>query len=225
MRNGIIVLFSLMFLSSCSGTYQQYWQSLKIAYQSNQDIALTLEEVQQQPYDVAFIKQGDRAQIIAVLAYIENGHHKWVSADRAMLVMEKGRMIKTVGFENDLLATQYAFNPLTQSRDQLENSSWLASLDWSAGFYGEQVRSNFSTSQQETLTHFDRNLAVNTYTESVEYKGGTRGSEVFEWQNQYWFDAQTGQLLKSSQQLSPNSAPYTVLYASRIASIIKERNL
>ena len=93
----------LMFSCGCSGTYHAYYQTLKIAFAKQDNAKITTREVQQSEIDVISVKRGERPTAIMALAYLENDQHKWVSSDNVMLVMEKGRIIRTLGFEENLL--------------------------------------------------------------------------------------------------------------------------
>ena len=96
-------LIILIIISACSGTNHAYYQTLKIAFTEQDDAEMTLAEVRQSEVDVISVKRGERPAAIMALAYLENGQHKWVSSDKTMLIMEKGRIIRTVGLSEGLL--------------------------------------------------------------------------------------------------------------------------
>ena len=60
-------------------------------------------EVERVPYPSMEIKRGERAKAIMALAYIEAGQHKWISGDQAMLILEQGRIVRTLGFATNLI--------------------------------------------------------------------------------------------------------------------------
>jgi hypothetical protein len=98
-------LIALLFImtSACSGTYHAYYQTLKIAFSEQRNAEMTLIEVQKSKVDVISVRRGKQSTAIMALAYLENGQHKWVSSDNVMLVMEKGRISRTLGLNKNLL--------------------------------------------------------------------------------------------------------------------------
>lgn len=59
--------------------------------------------MQQSDIDLISVKRGERPVAIMALAYLENDQHKWISRDKAMLTMEKGRIVRTLGLTENLL--------------------------------------------------------------------------------------------------------------------------
>ena len=82
----LIALLSVLFISGCSGTYQAYYNTLKLVFAEFPNSQLSLTDVEQSKIDLIAVKRGDRPQIVMALAYLEDGQHKWVSADNAMLI-------------------------------------------------------------------------------------------------------------------------------------------
>ena len=63
---------------------------------------ISLEHVQNSAIDLMEIKRGNRTKAIMALAYIEAGQHKWISGDQAMLILEQGRIVRTLGLATNL---------------------------------------------------------------------------------------------------------------------------
>ena len=102
LRNPFLVLALALLLGACSSTQHAYLDTLKLALRSVDDATLSLTEVKQSDYDLIYIQVDDRARATMVLAYLEHGQHKWLSGDHALLVVEQGRIVRTLGFDNDL---------------------------------------------------------------------------------------------------------------------------
>ena len=127
----------LLTLTACAGTYHSYLDNLKLAFAPTPDAELSLAEVRQAQYDLLYVKHGERAQAVMVLMHLEAGQHKWVSADNAMLIMEQGRLVRTLGLENDLLHLTNTINdPVRRVASIRPDNTWLRLADWQGGEYG-----------------------------------------------------------------------------------------
>lgn len=212
----------LLTLTACAGTYHSYIDTLKLAFADTPDAELSLAEVQQAQYDLLYVKHGERAQAVMVLMHLEAGQHKWLSADNAMLIMEQGRLVRTLGFEHDLLHLTNTLNdPLRRFKTIQPDSSWLRLADWRNGEYGYGLRSRFEVVPAQQLTVFQQQLNTTLVVEHVSYEDKANylrfdGS----WQNYFWFDSKTGTLIKSEQTLAPFWQPITMTYASRIGRLL-----
>ncbi|WP_245728285.1 YjbF family lipoprotein [Rheinheimera pacifica] len=212
----------LLTLTACAGTYHSYLDSLKLAFAKTPDAELSLAEVQQAQYDLLYVKHGERAQAVMVLMHLEAGQHKWVSADNAMLIMEQGRLVRTLGLENDLLhLTNTVNDPVRHINTIQQDNSWLRLADWHNGEYGYALRSRFEVLPAQQLTVFQQKLNTTLVVEYVKYEDSANYLRFDgNWQNYFWFDSESGILVKSEQTLSPFLQPITMTYASRIARLL-----
>ncbi|WP_158970375.1 YjbF family lipoprotein [Paraglaciecola sp. L3A3] len=221
------IVFSLFALTSCSGTYRAYYQTLRIAFENTPDAIVSYKKVQDSEVDLASIRRGKRPKAILALAYLEDTQHKWVSADNAMFVIEKGRIVRTLGLnENLLFLSNTAEDPLKSLNN---NKSWSRIADWTGDQYGYAIESTFSSGENEILTELSVSLDTVKYTEYVTY---TTPSTYIQpnrsWSNTFWFERNSGTLIKSVQTLVPLSETIELVYLSRIARIhsnVTERNL
>lgn len=214
---------ALFTLTACSGTYQTYYQTLRYAFKEQPGVALTLAEVKASAADLLYVRYGERPQAAMALAFIEQGQQKWIAADKAVLVLQAGRVVRTAGFTNDLLYTStLASDPLLQPYENLPQLSWQRELDWQSDEYGQVVQSTFTLTGSETLPVFSQSLTVTHVTEHLTYAAPSNFWRTDrQWQNHYWF-AQNGQLIKSVQRLSPNAEPFELLFISRAARLLQE---
>lgn len=215
-------VFSTLLLSSCSGTYQSYYDTLKLALTAQPDAQLTLQQVAETKHDLLYVKSGERPQAVMALAYREQGQQKWISADNAMLVLENGRIARTLGFEQDLLhTTNLSGDPLKRLLNDMESLQWLRLTDWRQGEYGYRLQSTFKNEGIKTLTIFDQTLQTTLVTEQVELLDDTQFLRLNNrWQNFYWFEHNTGQLIKSVQLPAPFWQPLEITYISRISRLL-----
>ncbi|MDR6984060.1 hypothetical protein J2X32_002702 [Rheinheimera pacifica] len=212
----------LLTLTACAGTYHSYIDTLKLAFANTPDAELSLVEVQQAQHDLLYVKHGERAQAVMVLMHLEAGQHKWVSADNAMLIMEQGRLVRTLGFEHDLVHLTNTINdPVNRISVIQTGSSWLRLADWGNGEYGYTLRSTFEVIPAQELTVFQYTISTTLVVEHVSY-GDKANYLRFDdnWQNYFWFDSKTGTLVKSEQTLAPFWQPITMTYASRIGRLL-----
>ena len=137
-----------MLTSACSGTYNAYYQTLKIAFSYQHDAKLTLAEVQQSSIDVISVKRGEQSTAIMALAYLENGQHKWVSSDNVMLIMDKGRIVRTIGLsENLMYLSNLELDPLKSlphlPKDESQGQTWSRMADQTGDEYGSRLKFKF----------------------------------------------------------------------------------
>lgn len=220
MKPLFVISVILLLASSCSGTHNTYYRTIKLAITRPADANVTLEETESSPSDLLLLKRGDRPSALLALAFIENNRHKWISADKAILVMEKGRIIKTLGFQKDLLyVTNLDLDPL-KTPTSSSGRTWSRLSDWGGDEYGHPIESQLSYSHLDTLNHFDKQIEVQVYKEQVRYLADSefiRPNRT--WENIYWYSKANGTLLKSYQKLSPITEPFEMTFLSRIARL------
>ena len=212
----------LLTLTACAGTYHSYIDNLQLAFAKADDVTLSLTEVINAPSDLLSVKHGDRAVAAMALHSIEAGQHKWISADNALLVMQQGRLVRTLGFSNDLLyLTNTIADPLRNHDKISADSNWLRLADWQAGEYGYALRSRFEVIPGQTLEFFQQPLQTTLVVEHVQYDNKSAYLRFDgQWQNRFWFDTASGTLIKSEQRLAPFWQPLSMTYISRIARLL-----
>jgi hypothetical protein len=219
----VVSVLILIFTSSCSGTYRAYYQTLKIAFSETNDADMTSAEVTESRIDVISVKRGDRPSSILALAYLEDGQHKWISSDNAMLIMEKGRIIRSLGLSDDLLyLSNLDIDPLKSlshsaiTKHEPKQVTWTRISDRSGDEYGYTTESTFSQARQDTVQALSLNIDAILYIEYVTYKAPANYLRLSKsWENLYWYN-KTGDLIKSVQKISPISETLEITYLSRI---------
>jgi len=218
------IVAACLFLSSCAGTYHSYIDTIKLALADTPDAELSIDEVLSSKSDLLYVTHGKRSQAAMALMFIEAGQHKWVSADDAMLVMEQGRIVRTLGFGRDLLyLTNTAADPVASYSTINAQSSWLRLADWQHGEYGYPLKSRFELVSGQQLDFFNRSLGTTLVVEYVTYQAKPNFARFDgQWKNYFWFDAASGALLKSEQTLAPFREPVSMTYISRIARLVRD---
>jgi hypothetical protein len=214
----------LIFTSACSGTYHAYYQTLKIAFSDKSDAKMTLVEVQQSSVDVISVRRGERPSVIMALAYIENGQHKWVSSDKAMFVIDKGRLIRTIGLNKNLLySSSTDIDPLKSLPHKTmyvpQKQKWIRTVDQTDDEYGYSIESSFNDAIQDSVQALNLDIETILYVENIIYKVPTDYIRISKnWKNYYWY-AKSGEMIKSIQMTSPLSEALEITYLSRIARL------
>jgi hypothetical protein len=214
----------LIFTSACSGTYHAYYQTLKIAFSDKSDAKMTFVEVQQSSVDVISVRRGERPSVIMALAYIENGQHKWVSSDKAMFVIDKGRLIRTIGLNKNLLySSSTDIDPLKSLPHKTmyvpQKQKWIRTVDQTDDEYGYSIESSFNDAIQDSVQVLNLDIDAILYVENLIYKVPTDYIRINKnWKNYYWY-AKSGEMIKSIQMTSPLSEALEITYLSRIARL------
>ena len=217
LRLGFSVL-CLWWLSSCSGTYNAYVNMFKVALSADEDVVLPYAFFEQAKYDYLYVKYGDKPQVALALAFVEQDQLKWISADNGMLITRYGRIVSTLGLDNDLLyLTNKGSDPLLRPLNISSQSNYLRLADWQQGEYGYQVRSTFTVQQGESLEFFGQILPVIKVIEQMRYENPSNFVRFDNsWQNVFWVEAKSGRVLKASQQLQPGAERFELVFVSEI---------
>ncbi|MCC5824637.1 YjbF family lipoprotein [Alkalimonas sp.] len=203
-------------LIACSSTQYALLDTVRLGFSSADDVTLTLDEVAASEFDLIYIQPDNAPRASMVLAKLEHGQHKWLSADHVMLVMEHGRIVRTLGLNNDLTyVSNTAADPLREKVVQDADAKWQRLTDWQYRQQsGYQLSSVFSQ-QQADITVFEQRFSTRLIREQVTV---AQTNTTFE--NLFWFDESTGVLLQSRQQLAPHSPVFHITYISQAARLI-----
>jgi hypothetical protein len=215
-----------MLLASCSSTYEAYWRSLQLALKETPDLTLSNQKISESPADLIYFRMGDRPQAILALAFIEDGDYKWISADKLMFVERQGRIIRTLGFNHDLmLLSNLDTDPIQNGSEAFEAAIWKPAADFENLTFGHTIdltiASKSSTKIKVQETEFDTILIE----EMVNFdKQGLNRSGVVSWVNKYWYETKSGKLIKTQQKVSPFTDMFEITYVSRAVRLIPVNN-
>ncbi|MCR9542086.1 YjbF family lipoprotein [Vibrio alginolyticus] len=195
-------LFALLF--GCTQKFNDVSATVQEAYGNYIDVELTPEEIEAIPYASAYLKIGDQKQVFVVLAFAEqnpltgNTQLKWVSADKAMVVTERGHIVKTIGLQTTNLAGIYGNVPAYST----PSTQYSLSYDWSDKYrYGFPAKVERSRQGQEAVITPISSTITDRYTEFVTFTSLEESVE-----NQYWVNGK-GEVVKTRQHLGPNMVP------------------
>lgn len=202
----LAILLVCLLLQACSDTTKGLGSSLWRSVAGDDGIQLTNDDIQSMRYASQYMSVNNGPQIFVVLAYDENGQQKWVTQDRAMVVTEHGRIVKTTGLGDNLQqVTNLASDPLVKANQIVDGVSWTRQMAWTEH---QQVRmataqSTFTWDGTDTLKIADSTTPVRVLDEEVTASGKT-------WHNRFLIDAE-GQIRQSKQTIGPDYWPITTI--------------
>lgn len=201
MKRLMIPLFCLL-LQACSPSTKGLGQSLWSSMFGTSGVQLTDDDIQNMPYASQYMQLNGGPQIFVVLAFSENGQQKWLTQDQAMLVTQRGRLVKTQLAGDNLLTVNNLDNdPLAHPNQITDGTRWARTMGWTEH---QQVRyatatSTFRWDGSDTLTMGSKSTAVRVLEEEVT-------TSEAHWRNRYWVDSD-GQIRQSEQYLGAGTFP------------------
>ncbi len=219
---------ALLVLTACENTQttlRSYYNIMQQVIEYNADHEVAYEDALSSPYKLASIKSGERGIAIIALAFVENGIDKWISNDNALLYLDSGRVVKTLGFNNDLQFTSsLELDPL-KSLEPGVTSKWNRIVDWESGEYGYLVSSTFEDAGSDILHFYGHSLNTDLWIETATYSNKSRYMRFDqEWQNKYWFDKDTGVLLRTEQKSAPFSDLMEITFVSEVVAVLEAKS-
>lgn len=208
----IPILLSLT-LMGCTQKVSDINATINEAIFGFDDIEVTQTTIHNSPYASSYVRIGDGPQIFMVLALVEDGQQKWLSSDKAMLVTDNGRVVKTLTLPKDNIArlsTKNSTNqdPLSQLTPQTDIKSyiaksgaedWKATFDWMPNYrYGYQANITWAYKHEQLVKSEAWGKQAHYIIETVSFPSLNE-----QYQNHFWLDAKTNQVVKSIQYLGP----------------------
>lgn len=218
------VLFSLvalLVLPGCSNTVRTYTDTLKLAFTPGKDAFLTKAQLAERRADALYVKVGDKPNAILGLAFLEHGQQKWISADEAILVVERGRIVKTTGFNNNLMyQSNRTQDPLKQAMVQIApGQQWTSLTDWSgSNETGYPISYEIVFVEVAALELLDHSFQTKLVTEQVTFTDGATATNLF------WYDLNSGYLLKTKQTIAPFWPELELTFISSAGRLLGIRN-
>lgn len=206
----LTIIISVLFLSACTQKFNDVNATLDEAIFGVDDVSLTAQKIIELPYASSFVRINGGAKLFMVLAFAEPNpatgamQLKWLSSDKAMIVTENGRIVKTLGLPQFNL-TEINTTPSTSlpslAAIMQKQTIWSAHYDWTIG---EQYLFNYHATITPILrgeTRLKNTVWEKKVTEIVEVVSIPSLGDTFT--NQYWVDNELN-VVKSHQYLGPN---------------------
>ncbi|MFK8259215.1 YjbF family lipoprotein [Erwinia sp. AnSW2-5] len=204
MRNLPLLLLCLL-LQACTQTQKGLGETVKLAFLGVDDIQMTNEQIDNMPYASMYLRVNGGQQIFVVLGFNENGQQKWITRDKAMLVTQHGRMVKTLGMGDNLNeVSNLDSDPLRDALHLTEGASWTRTLRWTEGGTPQAgtAVSHFSRLKDEVLQLVGQPVACRVWQEDVSIAESGES-----WRNTFWVDISSGQVRQSLQMLGADYIP------------------
>lgn len=212
-----ILLVSLAALTACSSTLMAYKDTLEVAYFGLPDANFTPEQIRQSPQDIVYatVPGGPRVSLAQELA--TSNTVTWGSLDHAALVFVGTRLARTTGFASNLL---HVAPPRMQTNTSIDLNSMVGQhsqlqvLHQDARF-SDVIWQSEVVHKQSVAFEYD-GFAVPAVEIEERLSSVQLGMELTQ---RYWFDAQSGALLRTIQQLSPAMTEFDVVFISALVRV------
>ena len=130
MKRPALIMVCLL-LQACSATTEGLGHSLWDSVFGTPGVQMTDDEIKNMPYASQYMQLNGGPQLFVVLAFAENGQQKWVTQDRAILVTQSGRMVKThLGGDNLIEVNNLAADPLIKPNQIVDGATWTRTMGW-----------------------------------------------------------------------------------------------
>ncbi len=176
----------------------------------------TRAEVDALPYAQMGIRLGTRGDHgILVLSEIAGSELRWVSANQVMVATRFGRIVKTVGLQEDLRSARFftpdalaAYSPEGPSIDGYA-SRYL--VDTGKAF-GIEVESRIKVDRRETIEILGQNIDTLKVIERIR-------CDRWRWEasNTYWLSLKSSLVWKSQQHYLPDQRPLELDLLKRVS--------
>ncbi|WP_409306489.1 YjbF family lipoprotein [Pectobacterium sp. B1J-3] len=211
MKMLIAIPLASLLLAGCSQKMDAVGKTFKLAFFGQDDTHVTAKRVADTPYASAYLKVGQAPQAFVVLAFAEHDQQKWIAADKNMVVMQHGRLVKTQGFGEDVTYVSHLDqDPLALGLLKSSTpTTWQRRVEWSQVFRGgHEITSVFHSRGKESVIILDKPRELVRFDEQVTVPALNEN-----YTNSYWIEPSNGQVVQSYQYMGPGMAlvKFTVL--------------
>ena len=205
-------LFFLIFLNACSQKGKDVLATVDEAVFGFPDVEKSQQELNAIPYANSYLTINNGSQALIVLALADPSPQnpmqmqlKWLSADRAMLTTENGRLVKTLRLPNNNLGgllSDHSIDPLSIQGVKPNHQVWNATYDWQPNYrYGFKANMTWNYIDSETIRSPIWTKETDYYQEEVFIP-----SINARFTNHLWLDKTYHEVVKSIQYLGPEMA-------------------
>ncbi|WP_161569624.1 YjbF family lipoprotein [Veronia nyctiphanis] len=186
--------------------------TFKDAVLSQEDITVETKDIEALPYASMYAQLETGNRSFVVLGFADPNVQSqplqdlyslsWLSADKKTLVTESGRLIRTDGLIEGNLLASFASEPDPIALGLLKDSTpltWQRHIDWQPGnHFGVKLVSTFTRQGVTSIDVNGREVSAVHFTEYVNAP-----SYDVSYQNDFWLNPSTGNVLKSKQRVAP----------------------
>lgn len=194
-KNNFLVLPSIlsMLIGCSSPQYQEIYSSINKNFFGD-DVIITKNFYDQQPFSFAKLRLGRMSSIIIVLWKVDSGKYHWVSSDGIEIVTFNGKIIETVGMKYDIqlkMSNPIPFNPKIRSK-----------MNGLANFFEPEALllpfiSELSLKGSKSIQRLDKDITVSVFEEDQSIN-----AIKFKAKNTYFLNT-FGEVIKVIQTIHP----------------------
>jgi hypothetical protein len=165
------------------------------------DLPMSRADIEKVPYASIAVRLARGPQAFVVLGSYQGQDLLWVTADRQVIATRRGRIVQTVGFDENLAHTAYlTADPLGTPLAVTATPVCRRQIDLApSNLFDLPVESRFAYQGQEDLTILEATHQTHVWSE-------TGAAESVDWSftNTHWIDVETGYVWKSRQIIGPD---------------------
>jgi hypothetical protein len=164
---------------------------------------------EQLPYaSVTAYQKGSNQVALLILGKVEGEDLHWISSDRGVLVTRHGRLIRTVGFSENLMKTDFIGHDFFDGRNPASTVNILTGtriIDLSPGNrYGIKIEARIKIGLNEKIQIGNRiydtiRVSEDCFASSLQWR----------YTNTYWQDS-NGRIWRSLQYFAPEAQPLII---------------
>ena len=172
------------------------------------DVEIDRATIAKIPYATIRARFGDGLASLLLLRSNEGPEHHWVASDNTLLVTRFGRLVKTVGFPEDLRRVSFVgADPLAQAPQTLSNPvRYGMRYDLMTTLLNViEVESDLEAKGEETITIANIDFKTLRLREQCHADGTN-----WAFHNDYWVDVYDGFVWRSRQHFARSVPPLTI---------------
>lgn len=205
-RRFLGILASSTALAACSNSVAMRTASSAFENSFGNKSAFDPGYPEQLPYASIAVSIKNMNKALLILGKIEGDDLHWVSADRSVLVTRHGRLVKTVGLNENLIKTDFPAADFFENWSADKKSSTAARIvDLTPGNrYGVKIESSLKAMNRETIGIGNKTYQTTRFDEHCV-------APLLSWEftNSYWADDH-GTVWRSRQHTTPASPVITI---------------
>lgn len=200
-RRTVLLGLGAAALAGCAKPGSAVYQvidSYRALDRAKKEYPFTKADIMGQPLGVLGVQVEGGLKGIVVWNKRENGLDYWRSGNGVLVVMREGRLVKTSGFPNDLLASRLVsgVDPVGTPLDPTRSYEFRRELDYRPDQYGVEALHRLSYVGETTISIFDEKKPVSEWLETVRLPAKRRSYRQI-----IQIEPATGRVLGSHQQV------------------------
>ena len=215
----LLLVLPLVLSSACSSTFLAYKDTLSLAFFGAEPASYTKQQLLATSQQLMYVSVGDASRVSLELALQSQNQSTWRSGDKGGLVFVHHRLVRTLGFKQNLLqlaAPKMQPGDAISVHSKVGQSARLQLLQDDARYSNLLLESRIVGRDKVLWQYDDYQANALLITEQLASTDANVGFSV---QQQYWFDLSTGQLLQTIQQSSPSMPSFNIVMISTAARL------